>query len=93
MTPYITLSESSDGHPIVVVDDLDDKSETPLGVEWPTTSRGFVMAGRHVWLAYGQDGYTHSSTLDFPNEYGVGLTADEVHGLILQGIEEARSND
>ena len=92
MTPYITLSASEDGYPIVVVDDLDDRSETPIGVEWPAASRGFVMAGRHIWLAYGQDGYTHSSTLDFPGEHGVGLTADEVHGLIHQGIEEAKSS-
>jgi hypothetical protein len=91
MTPYITIS-LEDGEPIVVVDDLDDRSETPIGIEWPATRRGFVMAGRHVWLAFDTTGYTHSSTLDFPGECGVGLTADEVHGLIHQGIEEASGN-
>jgi len=91
MTPYITIS-LEDGEPIVVVDDLDDPKESPIGVEWPAARRGFVMAGRHVWLAYGVDDYTHSSTLDFPGECGVDLSSEEVHGLIFQGIEEARRN-
>lgn len=93
MTPYICLSETESGEPLVVVGELGDFRDEPVEVDWPANARGFRNAGRHVWLAYAQDGYTHSSTLDFPAEYGVALDSEEIHGLILAGIEEARKRD
>jgi hypothetical protein len=88
MTPYIYLSETDEGLPIVVVSNLDD--DASVEVDWPADARGLRNAGRHVWLAFSRDGYAHSSTLDFPRDYGVALDA---HDLILQGIEEARRHD
>lgn len=88
MTPYIYLSEDDHGNPLVVVCALEDKE--PLEVDWPANERGLRNAGRHVWLAFSQDGYAHSSTLDFPRESGVSL---DVHDLILRGIEEARQHN
>lgn len=90
MTPYIYIS-LDDCEPVVAVGSLGD--DAGVEVEWPANRRGFLMAGRHVWLAYAQDGYTHSSTLDFPSDCGVELNGDEVHDLILQGIKEARERD
>lgn len=92
-TAYITLKENSDGQVIVSVSRLGDTWRNVLGVEWPANERGFVMAGRHAWILSGQHGYSHSSTLDFPGEYGLELDADDIHALIVQGIEEASEDE
>jgi hypothetical protein len=55
---------------------------------FPPTVEGLRNLGRMI-AAYSEDGFSFSSSLDFPSECGVSLSSDEIFASIDDGMAAA----
>lgn len=76
--PYLSIEEG----PSLSVEIRDDLSES-----FPATETGIRAAGAFICTNYGELEYQFSSSLDFPHDYGVGISTDDIHRLVAEGYD------